>query len=201
MPDTSEFSRNRAALDRCNRIYKWIFVFLAAFIIAAVIYTFYQGIVFLLAARIADLIALLFAGIVFTPLSIGMMIYSGYRRIDMFAYFSPLVSLAGFLFGYIMGADVSYLAFPLIAVLAAVIPTVLTNARYRYLEEQEGFPHFSALLMEQLQRSDDFKANNPFEAAAKRYKMTESDSMNDLETNGDAIQEKVNEKINYMDEI
>lgn len=201
MTDTAAMARNKAALDRCNLIYKLVFIVLAPIAAGVILYTFYQGIVFMLAAKISDLIALIFIGLLFTPLSIGAMIYSGYRRNDLFAYISPLISLAGMLWSFILGSDSTYYFLPLMAILITIVPTLLTNSRYRYLEEQEGFPHFSELLMEQLQKSDEFRNNDPFEAAAKRYKAQSSDEMNDLDFNGQTIEEKVVEKKNYMDEI
>ena len=201
MADNADMARNKAALEHCNFVYKLIFFILAPLVAGVIVYTFYEGIVLILAAKIADLLGLFSAGLVFIPLSVGALLYSGYRRNDLFAYISPLINLAGVLWSFLLGSDASYYVLPLGAVLIFALPTLLANSRYRYLEEQEGFPHFSELLMEQLKKSDDFKKNDPFEEAAKRYKKQESNEMKDLDFTGETIQEKVTEKNNFMDEI
>jgi len=202
MSDHSEFSRNKAALDHCNMIYKWIFIILFLGGAASVVYTLYQSTAFLVTLNIAGLVALCVGGLVIVPLSLGANIYSGYRRIDMYAYLAPVIALLSAIMDLLCGCPISIVS--ILGVILTVVfaaPTILTNSRYRYLEMQEGFPYFSELLMEQQLKSEEFKLHDPYAEAAEQRKLTQSDSMNDLELNGEVIEDKVNEKTNYMDEI
>lgn len=203
MPDTIILSRNKAALDRCNKIYKWIFIAVAAPVLAAVAYSIFEMFISILFLNLNALFAFLICGVILPPISGTLIIYSGYVRQDIFAYTSPLPLALGVVFDVLLGDTgvVSVLVPGLMIVIILIVPTVLANSKYRYLEDQEGFPHFSPLLIEQLKRSDDLKKHDPYAEAAERRKLTQSDSMNDLELNGEVIEDKVNEKTNYMDEI
>ena len=203
MPDTRILSRNKAALDRCAKVYKLIFIIVAAPVLAAVVYSIFEMFISILFLNLNALFAFLICGVILNPISGVMVIYSGYVRQDVFAYLSPLPLAAGLLFDALLGSAgiVNVLIPSTMAVIFSIAPTVLANSKYRYLEDQEGFPHFSPLLMEQLKRSDELKKHDPYEEAAKRYKLTASDSMKGLSLTGETIDDKICEKTNYMEEI
>ena len=130
------------------------------------------------------------------------MIYSGYKREDLFAYAAFVPLILGILLDFALdnSATIALIITGAVA-LASLAPTLLANARYRYLEDQEGFPHFSQLLLEQQKIAASFKVNDPFEAAARRYKETSSDSMKGIELSDEILAEKIKEKNSFMDEI
>ena len=206
MSDNIEMSKNHTALARCNRIYKYVFIISFPVCAAIMVYSLFMLVISLLSAEIETMFVYLIAGFLLCPASFIMTVYSGYSKNDLFSYLSLLpVSMFFILIAVLSIDDYSgiYLCvFVTIFLTVISVPlTLAANAKYRYLEDQEGFPHFSPLLHEQQVRSEELKDHDPYAEAAKRRKLTASDSMKGLKLSCDTLEEKIIQKNTYMDEI
>ncbi|HBB71744.1 MAG TPA: hypothetical protein DCZ71_03965 [Ruminococcus sp.] len=142
MENTSDFYKNRSMLKKCEKVHNTVskvYCVLCALIMLASF--------LMIVMSISSGEVLKFAGIF---LSAGAVWYLGvvgvYKKIDIFSLAAPALALISLLLAksvnasFIMGA-VSELLF-IASVICAVI-SLPANMKYRWLEQQYGFPYFN----------------------------------------------------------
>ena len=197
-----EMSRNKQEFNRCNRIYLFTAIpnlgAMALMIISSVPGALYS----LLNAQPERSVSSLICGVLLCPVACALAMLCGYLKKDILSLYALLPIAAAFLLNIMLEVDGD--GNPLIAAAVTLItaaPTIYANHRYRYLETQEGFPHFSELLNEQQKKSEEFKEHDPYEEAAKRRKLTASREMTGLELNGKFIAPKTTGNNDQMESI
>ena len=190
---SKEMSENLTALRRCNKVYKFVFLLNAASVVIIIGCVFFQliGSILLLNDFLHTLLPLCFL----MPGAAVSAIYSGYRRKDVFAVFAPILALIGVFLRPIMGIMLS-------ADILSALLVLCANAKYRYLEQQEGYPHFNPLLHEQLQRAEDFHRRDPYKELARKLKKNAADSMDTIRKDEKELSPKSSgSQKKFMDEI
>lgn len=197
-----EMSRNKQEFNCCGRIYKYTAIpnlgAMALMIISSVPGAFYS----LLNAQPERSVSSLICGVLLCPAACALNILCGYMKKDILSFYALLPIALAFLLDIMLEVDSdgnSLIAAAVTLITAA--PTIYANHRYRYLETQEGFPHFSELLNEQQKRSEELKIHDPYEEAAKRRKLTESREMTGLELTGKFIAPKNTGNNDQMESI
>ena len=190
---SKEMSENLTALRRCNKVYKYVFLLNAAAVLITLGCVFFQliGSILMLTNFLHTLIPFCFL----MPGAAVSAIYSGYRRKDVFAVFSPVLALIGVLLRPLMGIMLS-------ADILSAMLVLFANAKYRYLEQQEGYPHFNPLLHEQLQRAEDFHIHDPYKELARKLKKNAANSMDNIHKDERELSPKSSgSQKRFMDEI
>ena len=139
-----------------------------------------------------DILYLLFAG----PVSKSALLVCGYlgayKKNEMFAAAAPCIMIIslfipeffhsiGNYFDLFMGIVISDFSIDGIYLIASVIMaviTVVTNRKYRYLEQQEGFPYFNERF--ELQKAGGPKYGADSEERAEQLKKTQRSDMEEL---------------------
>ena len=198
----AEMARNRQISLLCSRIYKYT-ALPNLFLMAATIFdSLFSAFTSLLSANPNYFVAYLVTGVLLCPGACAMVILCGYTKNNSLGMYAPGPIAVSLLLDLLLDAgDIGIPLIALIIVLVTVFPVFYANKRYRYLEVQEGFPYFSELLNEQQKKSEELRKTDPYEEAAKKRRLTESSSMNDIMLSGEVIASKENSKNDYMESL
>lgn len=168
-PKASELTHNYASLKKCEMAYKWVFGIYTILCLAFVITTLSAGFNPL---GLGDFALIFFDGIICKCAMLVSGFIGVYKKNDRAAILTPVILLINSLF---FMSEVNFGLFVLSAGLAAV--NVTANKKYRWLEEQEGFPYFNQALLEQDQHIQQQKIKDDYTINYERMKKTSSDSM------------------------
>ncbi len=156
--DTSALARNRTALKKCAKVYN---IVTAVYVISCVAYIAAELYMILLPFD-TDPFYLLMNGPVFKGAVLTAGFLGTYKKSTLFAGLAPMIMLINLIlywnadnffdlfFGVVMPMKID-LVYTIVMIVLGVA-TMLANAKYHYLEEQEGFPQFSELFEEQKKR-------------------------------------------------
>ena len=151
--DGNNFGKHRDMLKKCNKVYNAVSI---VYVAGCVLYAFAAAYLMLISMN-GDILFLLFDG----PVSKSAILVCGYlgtyKKNDMLAMAAPCIMIIslfipeffhsiGNYFDIFMGIVVSNFSINGIYLAATVVMaaiTILTNRKYRYLEQQEGFPYFN----------------------------------------------------------
>ena len=143
-----EYGKNRLSIKRCNRLYNLIAIYYILVFGAKTfldIYSCFLG---------ASVFMILFAFISFAALAAG---FCGvYLHKDIFSIAAPVIAavhdgFVGSVFDILMT----------ICVVCSVV-NVIVNRKYRWLEQQDGFPYFNVRFREQKIDSSQWNIKDPY---------------------------------------
>lgn len=201
MADISSMHRNSAALARCEKIYKYVFlanVGIAADLVFASLYSMLGDLVS------GEWVVMLgyFVSMILCTGACALTVMGGYTKKDIVVWAAPgAAGLSVLSDRAIIGYTTLNTCLALFVAIISVAPTLLANAKYRWLETQEGFPHFSELLQEQQDKAKEFNEHDPYEEAARQRKFTQSDAMSDVVLPAEKLEEKPDHHSDLMDSI
>lgn len=186
--DGNNFAMHLHMLKRCNKVYNAVSILYVAgcgmYAIAAVY--------LMLISMNGDILYLLFAG----PVSKSALLVCGYlgtyKKNDMFAMAAPCIMIIslfipecfhsiGNYFDIFMGIVISGFSIDAIYLAASVIlaaVTIITNRKYRYLEEQEGFPYFNERF--ELQKAGGSQYGSSVREQVEERKKTQHSDMDEI---------------------
>lgn len=127
------YTQNLAALKRCEKIYKWVFIFYAAFCVPHII----GAIIFIVITPSHNEIDYLLNGIVFKLILLCLGTMGCYKKNQLLAAAAPVCAAVNLLLYQGLNSMIMTLSIP------AAILTIMTNRKYKYLEQCEGFPYFN----------------------------------------------------------
>lgn len=202
--DSSIMAKNRADLNKCGKIYR---IVTTVYVLACGFYILADALLFLMSMN-GDLFYLLLNGLVFKGAVLAAGFLGAYKRSDIFAGTAPLIMLFNTVLfwnadnyfdrflGGLLGIRINAVYLVGAAVLAFM--TILANMKYRYLEQQEGFPQFSEVFEQQ-------KTGKPmygmtFEERAEQLRQTARGDMEELPAETPLMDES-RPSIGQMDEI
>ena len=177
------FTQNRSALVKCEKIYKWIFIMYASVCAPYILASF----ILIILTVSGDALWLFADGIIFKLLIFIFGLLGCYKKESLFTWLAPAASALNiavcgsdspyFQSFFIMLDDINAIILAL-SVIAAVI-TTLTNAKYHYLEQCEGFPYFNERFeeSENLRNSGRDIYQEKYEEIKNKHK---SDKMDDI---------------------
>ncbi len=172
----SEFPKNLKALKLCNRIYKITFIIYAAF---SGMYIFIS--LYFMLFPIFDPLVLFADGIILQSLYFAAALMGTYKKNSYYAAIAPVFIALSILFldkfQYIQFVFKLQYTFISIGIAAA---TVITNKKYKWLEEQFGFPYFSQLIEEQKLDKIQLNIEDPYQRKLDELKKTQSSEMDSI---------------------
>lgn len=159
-----EYVQNRSMLIRCKKMYTFVAI---AYFITCIPFSFISFYTMIL--TVENNVFSLFLDSVFKVAIFFLGYIGNYRHNNMYSYYATGVGVLDII---VCGAD-NYLqsffimfddfnAILLNSYIILCIITIRTNKKYAYLEQQEGFPHFSEIFEEQ-------KAMKDRDVYAERY--------------------------------
>lgn len=185
-------------LHLCEKIYGIIAFGVIAQLFGSVLYTFIEA--FVVAGQGFSVLPLTICGLILPVLWAAAEIYSSYRRRTLYALAAPVIIAPSLLFD--THTALPALTFSMFASsIVFLVLLIFINKKYLWLEQQEGFPHFSNLLNEQQKLSQDIKTNDPYTANYQRIVQNSSGEMQELSLSGETIEKKQDTKNDYMDSI
>lgn len=178
----AEMLANYTALKRCKRIYNIIGIFYAAF---SIIYA-YDSLEAMLSIDI-QLFPVLLDGIVFKAATLIFGYGSCYSHKNVFSLCTIIISLCSIIMAANGIGVVSISTFkrpytPLLFLcIFAALVVFFTNIKYKYLEEQPGFPYFSERFEEQKFDSIQTNIKSEFQQSYEKRLKTATDKMEELD--------------------
>ena len=182
--DNNEMTKNRAALNKCSRAYNSISGF---YVIGCVSYA---GIAMYLTlvTCVVNGTYLFLDGPFFKGAVLAAGFLGTYRKNNILALLAPLImfiNTAAFwnadnLFDIFWGSviQIKINALFLIASVILAAATVIANSKYHYLEQQPGFPQFSAIFEQQKTGRPEYGMT--YEERAEELKKTARSEMDEL---------------------
>lgn len=163
------YTQNSADIKRCEKIYKWVFIFYAGFCVPYII----GAIIFIIITPLHDEIDYLLNGIVFKLITLCLGTMGCYKKNQISAAAAPCCMAVNLLLYQGFNSTIMILSIP------AAILTILANRKYKYLEQCEGFPYFN----ERFEASEELKSSGR-DIYQERYeeikKKHTSDKMDDI---------------------
>lgn len=186
--DGSNFGKHRDMLKKCNKVYNAVSI---VYVAGCGLYALAAAYLLLISMN-NDILFLLFDG----PVSKSALLVCGYlgvyKKNNLFAAAAPCVMLLSLLIPAVFHNNGNYLDMFLgvaiggfsingiyltASVIMAVI-TMITNRKYRYLEQQEGFPYFNERF--ELQKSGGVQYGSSFQERAEQLKKTQRSDMDEI---------------------
>ena len=204
-----EFSENFKALKRCEMIYNkvsWLYI-------AMPLMNIFFGIVIMVGASYDALFVLIMQVLIYPFVGYhGWM--SCYRKNDFSAMSAPTaigincivllvasVLVEGKIFGRVPFNSVLFALVPNVGSLAvscfSCVLTLRVNAKYRWLEQQVGFPYFNERNEEHKMDMRQFDIIDPYQLEINRLKKTSRDDMPEMELPADKTQ--IEQKVYHAD--
>jgi len=175
--DKNDFFKMRKDLKNCETVYKTIFVLNLAYVIMFAVYTFLELIVFMLARR--NPLGLFFDGIILHGLYLFFSINGGYKKNIKYSILASIIMAISFLIPSGTAMNNFDLMFAIESALF-IIPTTLANKKYKWLEQQEGFPYFNERFEQQKNKLKEYNEKNPYEERMKQIQQNSSGKMDEL---------------------
>ena len=199
MSVTQEFSQNSMKLKRCKKIYTVTFFY---FVIASIAFLLY-GIIGLVSVGADQYLNHVIEKVVITPVTTAFAIdallvapvtaYLGYRlnllKHDLSGLLGIMLHTGNIILCLVGNAHKMFDAIKLpfyvtmvysILCLTCFVLMLRTNAVFRWLEDQIGYPYFNERMLEQEFDRKQMEIKSPFQVEMERRMKTASDSMNDI---------------------
>jgi len=211
MPDTQEFARNLTYLRKCRKIYTVIFFYSIVSSLILILYGFINLVSIspdMLIKKVTDdpdnlmspnFFVLFLDALIIAPLALYFGLRISVSQHDLSAVLN-IALLTGNMILFFVKRDwdffhrvpISFAVFTIFCV-AGIFFSALglkSNYRYHWLEEQEGFPHFSEHLAEYEMYGKNWEEFNPFIAESERRKKFAQDHMDEVpELSADKLEE------------
>lgn len=174
----AEMMANYRALKRCKRIYNIIGIFYAAFSIFYAI----ESLAFIMLTDI-PLIPVFLDGVVFKAATLIFGYSSCYKHKSSFALYIIIISSCSIIMiKYRISTALNPLYTPLLFLcIFAAAAIFFTNRKYKYLEEQPGFPYFNERFEEQKFNSIQTNIKSEFQQNYEKLLKTSTDKMEELD--------------------
>lgn len=185
-------------LHICEKIYGFITIIVIVQLFASVLYTVVQS--FVVAGQRYSVLPLLYCGLITPVIYAAAEIYSCYSKKTMYSAIAPFIVLPSMFLNTHSGIVLLTITMMLGSIVFLVLILFL-NKKYTWLEQQEGFPHFSSLLSEQQKKSEEIKVSDPYEKRYQQIISNQRDGMEGITLSDDVIEQKNDSRNNYMDEI
>ena len=173
----NDFFKMRKDLKTCETVYKTIFILNLAYVIMFAVYTLLELIVFMLARK--NPLGLFFDGIILHGLYLFLSLNGGYKKDIKYSVFASIIMAISYLIPSGSAMDEFDLMFAIESALF-IIPTALANKKYKWLEQQEGFPYFNERFEEQKNKLKEYNEKNPYEERMKQIQQNSSGKMDEL---------------------
>ena len=149
-----EMVHNRMMIQKCERIYKWVFIIYAVIFVPCAITAIFCCLLFTISS--SELGFILLDGLFFKGAMFAFGLLGAYKKDDLFALFPPMILLIdtaivaypqfAWMLG-VFGVPVNALICAASAIMA--VGNIWANRKYKWLESQYGFPHFNELQSDQ----------------------------------------------------
>ncbi len=182
----NNYLKNLKMLRRCEKIYKFIFWVYCISCVPTAFMTLIYGILY--SSSVDDNASPFFAITMILLLVIfATGLLSVYRKEPKFTYlplpFAIILSLVNcfedMFFLNVLTLNSMGGMHVFIAVTSSILLT-FTHKKYRYLEQQDGFPYFNERFEEKRNSLNDYNNNNPYQQTMERYKNSSSGKMDDI---------------------
>lgn len=202
--DVNKMSKNRADMNRCERMYRRVS---AVYVLACGFYILADALLFLMSMN-GDLLYLLLNGLVFKGAVLAAGFLGTYRKSNLFAGAAPLIMLFNTVLfwnaddyfdkflGGLLGIKINAVYLAASVVLAVL--TIISNAKYRYLEQQEGFPQFSEVFEQQKTGKPQYGLT--FEERVEQIRKSARSDMEELSAEA-PLTDDSRQSVGKMDEI
>ena len=196
----SEYPEYRAELNKCNKVFgglSWLYIVIAVAFLLSVIPMF-----FLSMSLRADFGKFVCCAVFCIPISLVLGWYAIYKKYPKAAVLGILPATVGVFFV----SDAMFTGIIDVALIAiSILNAALVNhfsKKYHFLEEQEGFPHFSDLHTDNLKKADIARNSDPY-ARNEEYYASENvrGKMDELPDVNEKLNAKEDIKHDYMDSI
>ena len=180
----STLTKKHADLKKCNKLYG---IITAVYIISCGAYIL-ASLYFILLPFDLSPLYLFLNGPVFKGAVLVLGFLGAYKKKDLFAGAAPLImffdmiifwnadnQFDGF-WGAVLGIKINAVFFT--ATVALAVLNVIVNAKYRYLEQQEGFPQFSEVFEQQKKGKPEYGLT--FEERAEQLRKTARSDMEEI---------------------
>ena len=200
MQNHPEFPKYREELAQCNRVFGVLgtiyIVFACAYILALI------PMFFLSMSLRMSFVSFILCAVLCIPSSIALGYYSVYRKHQFAAVLAIFPVVVGVFFAshavFIGFIDVVLIP---VSIVSAILVTIY-GKNYHFLEQQEGFPHFSELHTENVRKADSAAKADPYARKEEFYASEDvRGKMDELPDISEAMQAKADVRNNYMDEI
>ncbi|MBR1823606.1 MAG: hypothetical protein IJ779_05175 [Ruminococcus sp.] len=187
-------------LALCNKIFNilgWIYIIITIAYVLAVVPMF-----FLAMSMRMSFGAFVGCAVFCIPACIALDWYGIYRKHRKAAIYAIIPAFVGILF--VPGALLIGMIDLLLCVMSIVCAVLVSifGKKYHYLEEQEGFPHFSELHTEEVKRNEAALNSDPYARDERFYaKEDVRGKMDELPDVTEKLRAKEDLKNDYMDSI
>ena len=159
-----EYGKNRIAFKRCQRYYNIIAIFYIAAFGSMALFEIYSGVV---GGSVASLIGFLISA---ATLAAG---FGGvYIHRDILAIAAPFLASVNAFF-------LSIASFFIPVCILCTIVNLLTNSKYRWLEQQDGFPYFNVRYRDQEIDKSQWNIKDPYTQSYEELKKQNNNSQMD----------------------
>ncbi len=201
---TNELTKNHAAMKKCGRVYTFVstvYVIAFGFYILADLYL-------VLITMKGDFKYLLLNGPVFKGAVLASGFLGTYRKSNLFAGIAPIIMFINAVlfrnadnyfdrfWGTVMPMKIDLLY--TFMTIALAVMTILANMKYRYLEQQEGFPQFSEVFEQQKKRKPQY--GSTYEERIEQLSRSSTSDMEGIPVDTPMMEES-RPSIGQMDEI
>ena len=198
MADTSNYDLYRKQLKKCELFYNKTAVALLGVIVMGVMGSVVELLIEILKGGQVTFLFFKYAVCVLGCSAASY--YAMYRNRTAYIYLSTALSAVGMIFNISVGSGFLNMIVVLVdIVLCLMLPPV--NKKMEFLKQQEGYPHFSPLLSEQLEKSENAAITGRYDENPLYYKSDSSGSMDEITVQSSDIEPKADEKNSLMDEI
>ena len=191
MIDAEVYSKNLKLLKRCNKFYDKAGYFTLAFAIFVNLFTIAY---FLVAILSGNILEYLFKTLILTNACLLGGFFGIYTKTTYLALGGLFVGSFGLLIPSNTPADVLN-ALAVLGCAFLMIPIAITNSKFHFLEQQEGYPNFSVLLTENVKKEDNARIADPYEKNPLYFKSYSNGNMDEVVLSNELMQPKVMEKM------
>lgn len=200
MQNHPEFPQYRSELAACNKVFGvlgTIYIVIACAYVLALIPMF-----FLSMSLRMSFGSFVLCSVICIPASIALGYYGVYRKHQ----FAAVLAIFPVVMGIFFASEAFFIGFIDIMLIplsmASALLVTIYGKKYRFLEQQEGFPHFSELHTENVRKADEAAKADPYARREEFYAHEDvRGKMDELPDISDTMQAKADVKNNYMDEI
>ena len=212
----TEFARNRALLNKCNKTYKRLII---AYLFALTFFPLLSFFLMLGTVFADDTIFLTFESFIVYSVGIYCAWQAAYRKRDLFVIFTGAIAILNqiilFIFKkYANGEYLKYFKFNsigytsrihlalLMIIFLIVALNMKTNHTFHKLEQEDCYPHFNERFFEQDMDSIQMAMQDPYKQQFDKLKQTATDQMTELTLKNEKLDDHVdNYRNDYMDDV
>lgn len=206
MEQFSDITQNAMTLKKVNRIYRFASILYAAICVPYALVSLFAG--FTLGPAF---IVVMFFEILLKAGLISCGILSCYTRQKYFVFIAFACQLLSAIINPIRGTfldlfflegvtGISFNRLLFAAVTVACVFTLYADAKYSYLEDQEGFPHFNERQLQQEYEIQQSRIKDKYQINYERIVKTSTDEMNDISNSRDTFSPREYSGSSYDDD-